>query len=191
MKSHTPISQFTPHVSQNSQHITDSTTHHFGASLHLPVDDPSDWPDLRYRDATDEELTALRLKLERLREIVKVADQDLEEEERVQRADPDWLSRADRVPYIPGSIISLIHIELSFAQRVLEARGSDEVAAAHLRLCETLVRQLLTWRGEGWKGVSHLADTTPIVKSTCMEKNEMEGFVLPRFIVLEPPERTS
>lgn len=184
MKSHTPISQ-------DSQYVTNSTTHHFGASLHLPVDDPNDWPDLRYRNATDKELNALRLKLEQLREIVKVADQDLEEEEKAQRADPDWLSRADRAPYIPGSIISLIYVELGFAQRVLEARSSDEVAAAHLRLGETLVRQLLTWRGEGWKGVGHLADTTSITESTDVQKNEVKGFVPPRFIVLEPPERTS
>ena len=160
----------------------------FGSALDRPIDDLNDWPDLRQRDLTVDELAALRRKIAQVVEVVEELDGRLEREESARREDPAWPQRADRPHYVPGTIVSYIRISLKLAQEMLDERRGDEVAVSHLRLSEALARLLVTWRGEAGEGLINALFTDVRSPEPLVEVPRETVHRLPRFFVLEPAE---
>lgn len=125
----------------------------FGHDTNLPVDEADAWPDLRHRDLTQEELAILRPKVAQLFAVADALELRLACEEEAMRADLDWSAQPDRGAHIPGMLVSFIRIPLKVARDMLDEGRGDEVAVAHLRLAEALVRLMATWRGAPGDGL--------------------------------------
>lgn len=163
----------------------------FGSAIDRSIDDLNDWPDLRYRDLTAEELAVLRLKIKQMYEVVEEFGGQLEREEATRCDDPAWSERADRPHYVPGSTVSFIHISLKLAQRMLDERRGDEVAVSHLRLAEGLVRQLATWRGALGEGLVEELFGGGESEETATAAPSEGIYTPPRFFIVESVERSA
>ncbi len=173
------------HIHQNSP---TSITFTVGHNLDLPVDEAGNWPDLRNRNATEVEVTALQLKITELLEVVYAFEIELDLEEARGRASAPQPATVDLKPRIPDTLVSLAYVPLNFAKRMLDAGRDDQVAVDNLRAAEVLVRLLCSWHG----GASEQVAATlfsGVQRDEPVTTPKRDAFIPPRFFILEPPER--
>lgn len=173
------------HIHQNSP---TSIAFAVGHNLDLPVDEAGNWPDLRNRNATEAEVTALQLKITELLEVIHTFEIELDFEEARKRASAPQPAIVDLKPRIPGTLVSLAYVPLNFARRMLDAGRDDQAAVDNLRAAEVLVRLLFSWRG---KVSDQVADPhfSGVQRDEPVTTPKGDAFIPPRFFILEPPER--
>ena len=119
-----------------------------GSSLYQPVDNPTVWPHLHGREATEVERDAVTCKLAQLSEAAapflhQVANESVTEHSSLS-AVCEAEAHSTLTYFVPSSLADMIRLLLVKAQIFL-VEGESEAAVAHLRVAEVLTRLVNGW----------------------------------------------